>query len=215
MCKTKMAFEECVNVAKAKLKISFPLKEKQLLALESVFEKRDTLCVLPTGYGKSLIFQLVPLMLGVRDDTDRYITIVLSPLTALIQNQLQTLSQKGLPSCALDYHASTAYVMEEDEDESDAVLAASNDAPAVGEAGVLVDATVSQEEGEPSRRPNPRRRARGDQDDARRDAELVVGGDRFHGSPRFASVGTKRRAHRWQHRPGGVPDRSGAGARTK
>ena len=38
-----------------------PLKEAQYEALISVvFHRKDTVCILPTGYGKSLIYQLLP-----------------------------------------------------------------------------------------------------------------------------------------------------------
>ena len=38
-------------------------KQKQLEALSSVVQKKnDTICLLPTGFGKSLIYQLLPFM---------------------------------------------------------------------------------------------------------------------------------------------------------
>ena len=40
-------------------KAELSLKEAQYEALKNVvFDRRDTMCVLPTGYGKSLIYQL-------------------------------------------------------------------------------------------------------------------------------------------------------------
>ena len=39
------------------------LKPKQVVCLESIFLQKDVMCVLPTGYGKSLIFHLVPMLL--------------------------------------------------------------------------------------------------------------------------------------------------------
>ena len=39
------------------------LKPKQVVCLESIFLQNDVLCVLPTGYGESLIFHLVPMLL--------------------------------------------------------------------------------------------------------------------------------------------------------
>ena len=39
------------------------LKPKQVICLANIFLRKDVLCVLPTGYGKSLIFHLVPMML--------------------------------------------------------------------------------------------------------------------------------------------------------
>lgn len=55
---------------------------------------RDVLAVLPTGAGKSLCYQ-VPALLAQRP------TIVVSPLIALIDDQVAALRRRGLPSAAL------------------------------------------------------------------------------------------------------------------
>ena len=39
------------------------LKPKQVLCLESLYLQNDVMCVLSTGYGKSLIFHLLPMLL--------------------------------------------------------------------------------------------------------------------------------------------------------
>ena len=39
------------------------LKPKQVLCLEYLYLKHDVLCVLPTGYGKSLVFHLIPALM--------------------------------------------------------------------------------------------------------------------------------------------------------
>ena len=46
------------------------LKEEQLTALEGVLEGKDVFALLPTGYGKSLIFQIAPLVAELQDCTD-------------------------------------------------------------------------------------------------------------------------------------------------
>lgn len=38
------------------------IKDKQREAIQHICKKEDTFCVLPTGYGKSLIFGLLPLV---------------------------------------------------------------------------------------------------------------------------------------------------------
>ena len=58
-------------------------------ACEAALAGRDTLVVMPTGSGKSLCYQLPALM---RDD----LTIVVSPLVALIQDQVEALQARGL-----------------------------------------------------------------------------------------------------------------------
>jgi len=63
--------------------------------MEAVLAGRDTLCVLPTGFGKSLIYQVPALLL------DRP-TIVISPLIALMADQEAALKRRGVPVIRLD-----------------------------------------------------------------------------------------------------------------
>lgn len=63
-------------------------------AINAVLEGRDTLLIMPTGGGKSVCFQ-VPAMLKPG------ICIVVSPLVALIQDQVDQLKAKGIKSIAL------------------------------------------------------------------------------------------------------------------
>src|SRR3954468_7462240 len=58
-------------------------------AVEAALEGRDVLVVMPTGSGKSLCYQLPALM---RED----LTIVVSPLVALMQDQVDALRARGL-----------------------------------------------------------------------------------------------------------------------
>ncbi len=62
-------------------------------AIAAALEDRDSLVVMPTGSGKSLCYQLPALM---RDD----LTIVVSPLVSLMQDQVQALSAV-VPGAAL------------------------------------------------------------------------------------------------------------------
>ena len=60
-------------------------------ACEAALAGRDVLVVMPTGSGKSLCYQLPALL---RDD----LTIVVSPLVALMQDQVDALAARGLGS---------------------------------------------------------------------------------------------------------------------
>jgi ATP-dependent DNA helicase RecQ len=71
------------------------LHREQAEAIKAVLSGRDTLAVLPTGYGKSLIYQVPALLL------DRP-TLVLSPLLALMRDQEQGLQARDIPVVRLD-----------------------------------------------------------------------------------------------------------------
>ncbi|MHC4612730.1 MAG: RecQ family ATP-dependent DNA helicase [Planctomycetota bacterium] len=71
------------------------LHPEQERAIEAVLSGRDTLAVLPTGFGKSLIYQ-VPALLSDRP------TLVISPLLALMRDQEQGLLARDIPVVRLD-----------------------------------------------------------------------------------------------------------------
>jgi ATP-dependent DNA helicase RecQ len=66
----------------------------QAPVVESVLAGRDTLAVLPTGGGKSICFQVPALVLG-------GVTIVVSPLIALMQDQVAAAVARGIPAAGL------------------------------------------------------------------------------------------------------------------
>lgn len=68
-----------------------PLQKEIIL---SVLGKRDTLALMPTGGGKSLCFQIPGLALGGS-------TLVISPLVALMNDQVHNLRQKGISAVAI------------------------------------------------------------------------------------------------------------------
>ena len=63
-----------------------PLQER---AIEAVLSRRDSLVVMPTGGGKSLCYQLPPLLTG-------ELMVVVSPLISLMKDQVDTLRGLGV-----------------------------------------------------------------------------------------------------------------------
>ena len=59
--------------------------------IENVLASRDSLVLMPTGGGKSLCYQLPALLL-------RGITLVVSPLIALMKDQVDALNESGIPA---------------------------------------------------------------------------------------------------------------------
>ena len=71
-----------------------------------VLDNKDVLAVLPTGYGKSLIYQLLPpvfnfMACGGKPERKKSTVIVISPLNALIRDQIVKMREGGLSVCVL------------------------------------------------------------------------------------------------------------------
>jgi ATP-dependent DNA helicase RecQ len=77
----------------------------QAEAVQSAMEGRDTLVVMPTGSGKSVCFQLPALEL---EGT----TIVVSPLIALMKDQVDRLRERGISAVAVNSTLSAAELRE-------------------------------------------------------------------------------------------------------
>ena len=78
--------------AKETLKVFFgydSFREGQEGIIESILEGRDGLAIMPTGAGKSICYQVPALMLS-------GITIVISPLISLMQDQVKALNEAGI-----------------------------------------------------------------------------------------------------------------------
>jgi len=67
-------------------------KSYQYQIIDNIIECKDVLAVMPTGYGKSLCFQMPPLITN-------EVAIVLSPLIALMADQKMILDKLGMTSC--------------------------------------------------------------------------------------------------------------------
>lgn len=81
-------------------------RDQQKEIIRSVLSSNDTLALLPTGGGKSLCYQLPSLLL---EGT----TVVISPLLALMKEQVHELNLRGIPA---------AYLSSEFDDEQEELI---------------------------------------------------------------------------------------------
>ncbi|XPF96456.1 ATP-dependent DNA helicase RecQ [Colwellia sp. RE-S-Sl-9] len=70
-------------------------REGQEQAIRQLIDGQSSLAIFPTGSGKSLCYQLSALHLP-------HLTLVVSPLLALIKDQLTFLEAKGIPAASID-----------------------------------------------------------------------------------------------------------------
>ena len=88
------ALRSALERARAALRIR-DLRPGQAEIIESVLAGRDTLAIMPTGSGKSLTYQLPSLWLPGP-------TLVVSPLLALIEDQVGKMKAAGVPVARID-----------------------------------------------------------------------------------------------------------------
>jgi ATP-dependent DNA helicase RecQ len=78
------------------------LRPGQAEVITDIFAGRQVIAVMPTGAGKSLCYQLPAVVLGERGG----VTLVVSPLIALMKDQVDALRARGVPAVALTSAAS-------------------------------------------------------------------------------------------------------------
>lgn len=101
-CEAVCLEETRLALARQKLKLSFGFDSFHPLQAEvitRVLTGRDTLVVMPTGGGKSLCYQLPALLLD-------GLTLVITPLVALMHDQVRQLAKLNIPAACLNHTVS-------------------------------------------------------------------------------------------------------------
>ena len=105
---TCFAFLQSLHVAViSSMYYNVILRPKQVICLEKLFLGHDVVAVLPTGYGKSLIFYLLPLMLFAKENGITVdgiditssifssVVIIVTPINALMEDQIKRIKSWG------------------------------------------------------------------------------------------------------------------------
>ena len=78
------------------------LKDKQLEALRLLYQGHDVFLWVPTGYGKSICYQLLPFLFDLKlgrtssPPRERSVVLVISPLVSLMVDQVSSLLSRGV-----------------------------------------------------------------------------------------------------------------------
>ena len=114
---------------------NYDFKDAQLECFDLLIKNNDFLAVLPTSYGKSIIYQMAPYILFTKNCQDGIVDmkrinslcLILTPLNSIIEDQLSSLCQKGIKACALDYSCEQAKTFSTEFSDSDSFSEASDD----------------------------------------------------------------------------------------
>ena len=105
--RTTMDFDSILlDILRSRGQERFKIEPRQEEAPQKiVLDGQDCLIVLPTGYGKSLIYQLLPSLFDLvsKDSSkEKSVVIVVFPLIALIDDQINKLNAHGV--CCASLH---------------------------------------------------------------------------------------------------------------
>lgn len=91
------------NTIETLLKDKFHMEEfrvAQLAAINLTLSKKDVLLIMPTGGGKSLVFQMATMV-------ENYLTLVISPLLSLIEDQIMHLEKYDIKAASVNGNVPT------------------------------------------------------------------------------------------------------------
>ena len=89
------------------------VKPLQHISLKYLIDQRDVLACLPTGFGKSLIYQAWPSVCSLLSEafperwTKDAIVLVISPLVSIMEEQVKMLTDKGISAAYAGQNDST------------------------------------------------------------------------------------------------------------
>ncbi|KAL3870211.1 hypothetical protein ACJMK2_038290 [Sinanodonta woodiana] len=105
-------FESEILRIKSKYGLSVTLKLHQEAIIRHLIERKDVFVLLPTGFGKSLTYILVPLLLDELYPGKVHTAVVVSPLKALMADQVKFLRSHGIKAMAITEETSVKEIRE-------------------------------------------------------------------------------------------------------
>ena len=81
------------------------IKPEQLKVVSHFLKGKDCFVILPTGYGKSLCFALLPLVFNTLRSTRSSIVIFVTPLISIMQSMVEEYQSRGLKAGCVSRNA--------------------------------------------------------------------------------------------------------------
>ena len=78
------------------------LKKEQDIAIKSLLKEKDVLAVLPTGFGKSLVFQVFAIITSMDSVSSNGCVLVICPPKSIIRDQIEEADSLGLNAVELE-----------------------------------------------------------------------------------------------------------------
>ena len=75
---------------------SIVLKAEQATCIKYIYEGKDVFLWLPTGFGKSLCYEVLPFVFDDKLGKDNSVAIIVSPLISLMVDQVQSLRRRSI-----------------------------------------------------------------------------------------------------------------------
>ncbi len=105
---TQVSFEFHISYALSCLNRSdLKLKPGQKAGIRAVYDGSDVFLWLPTGYGKSICYQVLPFLFSsklgrsIASPTEQCVVLVISPLISLMIDQVTSLQSQGVRAAIL------------------------------------------------------------------------------------------------------------------
>ena len=80
---------------------SISLKPEQKECIQCIFDGKDVFVWLPTGFGKSICYEVLPFMFNKKLGTDNSLVIVVSPLVSLMVDQVRSLRSRSVKASVM------------------------------------------------------------------------------------------------------------------
>lgn len=105
------SLDEVVDSCASRLGIS-KLKKQQHEAIVSVLAGKDVFVSLPTGFGKSVIYNIIPICLKRLFPSLDPFVLIISPLISLMEDQISNLKDKGINAVLLHKDLDSSVILE-------------------------------------------------------------------------------------------------------